>query len=131
MSEDLPTEARPASPTDRVPSEPDGALAPTDGDTSAAPGAAGNGAPRRRRRRGSRGGRNRRKPGTAGANGAGTDDADDADDDLSAGEDYTDAAADRGLTTDDVAEVAREESGLRPAAPPRICLLYTSDAADE
>jgi ribonuclease E len=115
MSEDLPTEARPASPTDRAQSEPDTAPAPTEPDSTTAPGAAGDGAPRRRRRRGSRGGRNRRKPG-ADTNGAGGE-SDDADDDSPAGEDYTDAAADRGLTTDDVAEVAREESGLRPSAP--------------
>jgi ribonuclease E len=123
MSEDLPTEARPASPTERAPSEPDGAPTPTEGHAPGAPGADGSGAPRRRRRRGSRGGRNRRKPGNGavdsnGAAGA-PGDADELDD-APAGEDYTDAAADRGLTTDDVAEVAREESGLRPAVPPRI-----------
>ena len=44
----------------------------------------------------------------------GSDDSDDSDEFVP--HDYTDAAADRGLTTDDVADVAREEAGL-PAAP--------------
>jgi ribonuclease E len=86
----------------------------------------GNGeAPRRRRRRGSRGGRRRRKPGGNGAPPvAGPGPA-------ASGADWTDEAADRGLTADDVADDAREEAGLparangeRPAAasdaaPPR------------
>jgi ribonuclease E len=54
------------------------------------------GAPRRRRRRGTRGGRNRRRPAQA-AN----------------GEDYHDARADRGLTTEDLAADAMEDAGLR------------------
>jgi ribonuclease E len=98
-----------------------------------------NGAPKRRRRRGSRGGRNRRKPGTGagggtGTNGAGAPGASDADDEFdefdddesNLGHDYTDAAADRGMTTDDVAEVAMEEAGVahtarapRAPRPPR------------
>jgi ribonuclease E len=53
---------------------------------------------RKRRRRGSRGGRNRRKPATAGT---------------ARGDDYHDAAADRGLTTEDVAADALEDAGLR------------------
>ncbi len=82
----------------------------------------------RRRRRGSRGGRNRRKPGGTGANagtGAGTGDSaglQAAADDL-AGEDWNDAAADRGLTSDDIAADAREDAGLpmiSPASKPRI-----------
>jgi ribonuclease E len=69
----------------------------------------------RRRRRGSRGGRNRRKPGSAGASGtrparpASAEARDDADDDDVAADD---AAAERALTTDDLAESAREEAGL-------------------
>jgi ribonuclease E len=97
------------------------------------------GTPKRRRRRGSRGGRNRRKPGTAtnapgtrgataatGTTAAAVDDSSDtADDDaldteLDLGHDYTDAAADRGLTTDDVAEVALEEAGLTHTARPQV-----------
>jgi ribonuclease E len=88
------------------------------------------GPPKRRRRRGSRGGRNRRKPGTGAgaANGdtgaaglvqAGEDPADD-DDEINLGHDYNDAAADRGLTTDDVADVALEEAGLMHTARPRV-----------
>ncbi|MEX1006275.1 MAG: Rne/Rng family ribonuclease [Acidimicrobiia bacterium] len=68
--------------------------------------------PRPRRRRGSRGGRNRRKKPASVT--AGSDEAA-----RPAGfvpHDYTDAAADRGLTTEDVADVAREEAGL-PAPP--------------
>ena len=91
------------------------------------------GPPKRRRRRGSRGGRNRRKPGTgaAGTNGVGSpgasstdtdDDADefDDDDDAGLGHDYTDAAADRGMTTDDVAEEALEEAGLTHTPRARV-----------
>src|SRR5436190_7869683 len=83
----------------------------------------------RRRRRGSRGGRNRRKkPGTAAANGSSTasdtaatgDESVPAiDDDEIIVDDHTAAIADRGLTTDDIADVAREEAGL-PLASPRI-----------
>jgi ribonuclease E len=88
----------------------------------------------RRRRRGSRGGRNRnKKPSGLGANGSSTSpgaapatDADDeadeaalaseADDEIIVDDD-TAAIADRGLTTDDIAEVAREEAGLPPSSP--------------
>ncbi|HEX4532485.1 MAG TPA: Rne/Rng family ribonuclease [Acidimicrobiia bacterium] len=109
-----------------------------------APGATNaDGTPKRRRRRGSRGGRNRRKPGTgaaAGANGRADADADDddavddednavvvtaeveieVDEESVVAQDYTDAAADRGLTTDDVAEVALEEAGISHTPRPRI-----------
>src|SRR4249919_1610868 len=89
------------------------------------------GAPKRRRRRGSRGGRNRRKPGTGGgaANGdlgavgslaVGDPAGDEDDDEINLGHDYNDAAADRGLTTDDVAEVALEDAGLTHTARPRV-----------
>ncbi len=81
--------------------------------------------PRPRRRRGSRGGRNRRKkPVSAATNGAASDvDGVEASDEFGDADDfvphdYTDAAADRGLTTDDVADVAREEAGLPPASSP-------------
>src|SRR5262249_17876788 len=74
--------------------------------------AGGAGTPRRRRRRGSRGGRNRRKPKAAAAP-AGAAAKDPAD----AGEDYTDAAADRGMTSEDVAADARVEAGLADAEP--------------
>jgi ribonuclease E len=108
-----------------------------------APGATNaDGTPKRRRRRGSRGGRNRRKPGTgaaAGANGR-ADADDDVDNDVDeeddavvvtaeveidvdeepVAQDYTDARADRGLTTDDVAEVALEEAGISHTPRPRI-----------
>ena len=116
MSDDTPTEARPASgehDTNTAPAEaagntPESTKQPSgDGRGSAA-----GGPPRRRRRRGSRGGRNRRKPKTAAApEGAA------AKDPAEAGEDYTDAAADRGLTTEDVAADARVEAGLAEAEP--------------
>lgn len=75
----------------------------------------------KRRRRGKRGGRNRRKPATNPA-GATVSDADaDDDDGDSDGEglpdDWTDAAADRGYTDDDVLLAAKEDAGLEP--PPR------------
>src|SRR6266481_6986758 len=93
-----PSDAPNASSTNGVPGEPraDGGDQP----------------PRPRRRRGSRGGRNRRK--RPAAVNAGADDATRPDEFVA--HDYTDAAADRGLTTDDVADVAREEAGL-PSPP--------------
>src|SRR5215211_9109615 len=116
MSDDTPTEARPVSGEHDANTAPaDAAGNPTeskkqtgnDGRASAA-----GGTPRRRRRRGSRGGRNRRKPKTAAApDGAAAKDPADA------GEDYTDAAADRGMTSEDVAADARVEAGLADAEP--------------
>ena len=93
------------------------------------------GAPKRRRRRGSRGGRNRKRPAGArsGETVTGADGAEEPADDEDAGDaharddgarqpqSYFDAAADRGLTDDDIAEVAREEAGLPPAVlAPRV-----------
>jgi ribonuclease E len=69
------------------------------------------GAPRRRRRRGSRGGKNRRKPAAAGAPTGGEDPDERAPGDRRGHDDH--AAEDRGLTTDDVAEAAMEDAGLR------------------
>ncbi|HEX5616318.1 MAG TPA: Rne/Rng family ribonuclease [Acidimicrobiia bacterium] len=70
--------------------------------------------PAKRRRRGRRGGRNRRRPAGTGGQGQGASrDADDsADDDLDGPDDWTDAEADRGLTTEDVAAKAMEEAGI-------------------
>src|SRR5256714_4498119 len=116
MSDDTPTEARPASgeqnantsPADAAGNQPESPKrASGDGRTGS-----GGGTPRRRRRRGSRGGRNRRKPKTAAA-----PDGAAAKDPAESGEDYTDAAADRGLTSEDVAADARVEAGLADAEP--------------
>ena len=104
-----------------------------------------NGLPKKRRRRGSRGGRGRKKPGTGtgapgGAAGSDTGGAarapSSADDSrsMAGGDDWTDAAADRGLTAEDAGDQAREDAGLaergatvdaprapRPqTAPPRV-----------
>jgi ribonuclease E len=76
-------------------------------------------ADRPRRRRGSRGGRNRKKkPAAVTADGTPAR-AGETTGDVAAfvPHDDTDAAADRGLTTDDVADVAREEAGLPPVTP--------------
>ncbi len=116
MSDNTPTEARPASDEHNENTAPaDGAGNPTESTKPASGGgksSAGSGGTRRRRRRGSRGGRNRRKPKAAAApdGAAATDPAE-------AGEDYTDAAADRGMTTEDVAADARVEAGLADAEP--------------
>ena len=98
-----------------------------EGGASSEAGEAGDGPPKRKRRRGSRGGRNRRKPGTGPGSSSDLDedDADDGDDDvdgdeINLGHDYNDAMADRGLTTDDVAEVALEEAGLAHTARPHV-----------
>src|SRR5215468_5228052 len=127
MSDNTPTEARPASEEDHASSAPaDGAGNPTastkqtSGSGRAAAGGAGT--PRRRRRRGSRGGRNRRKPKAAAApDGAAAKDPADA------GEDYTDAAADRGMTSEDVAADARVEAGLADAEPGAVTAAEARD----
>jgi ribonuclease E len=84
---------------------------------SAEPGAPGDepgsdgAAPKKRRRRGSRGGRGRKRPGatTATAAAGGGDDVDTA---VPGGDDWTAEAADRGLTSEDLGDEAREEAGL-------------------
>jgi ribonuclease E len=115
MSDDTPTEARPASGETHVHTAPaEGAGKPPESTKPAASDGRTNagGTPRRRRRRGSRGGRNRRKSKMAAApTGAA------AKDPAEAGEDYTDAPADRGMTTEDVAADARVEAGLADAEP--------------
>jgi ribonuclease E len=70
------------------------------------------GAPRKRRRRGSRGGRNRNKSGATTGTGRGGRRDTKGDDD--------DQAADRGLTSDDVAADAKDEAGLSTSASPKI-----------
>jgi ribonuclease E len=107
---------------------------PPIGIVDAAGGEAGTGAPadapKRRRRRGSRGGRGRKRTGASGANGeqgAATDAEPERGvaDDLRVGgpgEDWTDAAADRGLTSEDLGDDAREDAGLpgRSVSRPQI-----------
>ncbi len=87
--------------------------------TSRPPALGPDGLPRKRRRRGSRGGRNRKPSagGSGGSQGADRDESPDADAD---GADSGDrrghddhAGADRGLTTDDLAETAMEDAGLK------------------
>ncbi len=74
---------------------------------------------RKKRRRGSRGGRNRKKkPAGADAGANATRDAatlDDAPEGVA--DDWTDAAADRGLTDDDIAEQAKEDAGIAVPKP--------------
>jgi ribonuclease E len=121
----------------------------TESDSAGSERAGPDGPPRKRRRRGSRGGRNRRKPSTAGGPVTGEDADDDLDDDADEGEEEdpdrrTDdhAREDRGLTTDDLAETAMEDAGLRaprvgdtrPAPPPgkpRIGDSRPAPAADK
>jgi len=75
----------------------------------------GNPIPRKRRRRGSRGGRNRRKK-PSDASASRTPESSHGDENEA--ESWNEAAADRGITTDDVAAVAIEEAGLaRPSVP--------------
>jgi ribonuclease E len=127
MSDETRTEAEEASAQHDASAAPaEGAGNPTEPEKTASGGRAGTanragGAARRRRRRGSRGGRNRRKPKTASAPDGAT-----AQDTSEAGEDYTDAPADRGLTTEDVAADAREEAGLAEAEAGAVTL----EAAD-
>ncbi|MDQ6852825.1 MAG: Rne/Rng family ribonuclease [Actinomycetota bacterium] len=127
MSDETRTEAQEASTehdTAAAPAEGAGSPTETDQEATAAGGGAAKpagGTAKRRRRRGSRGGRNRRKPKSA-ASAAGAA----AKDPSEAGEDYTDAAADRGLTSEDVAADAREEAGLADAEAGAV----TPEAAD-
>jgi ribonuclease E len=117
MSDDTTTHETNAEP------QPNKASAPTEqSGTDASP----DGAPRRRRR-GSRGGRNRRKPGSGGTNASASAGASN-DEPTDEPGDWRDAAADRGLTSDDVAAEAREDAELgadaaaptaRPSAPER------------
>ncbi|HXY93755.1 MAG TPA: Rne/Rng family ribonuclease [Acidimicrobiia bacterium] len=114
MSDDTMPEAAEASRPLGAPDAPAADGAPGNGATS------GDGQPPRRRRRGSRGGRNRRKkPAAVATNGAAEPGGNNY-----TPHDYTDASADRGLTTDDLAEDAREDAGLpsseEAAATPRI-----------
>jgi ribonuclease E len=121
--------AEPAVADSTLPSDP---AAPGEGS-----GGGPDGAPKRRRRRGSRGGRNRKRPAGASGSAPATDDdaGDDDEEDVDAPatrlsadrpspsgraprperrlpQSYNDAEADRGLTDDDVAVLAREEAGL-------------------
>src|SRR6184192_2039266 len=116
MSDDTPTEARPASGEHNANTAPAEAAGDQPESTKRASGdgraGSGGGTARRRRRRGSRGGRNRRKPKAASAPSGAA-----AKDPAETGEDYTDAAADRGMTTEDVAADARVEAGLADAEP--------------
>jgi ribonuclease E len=127
MSDDTRTEAQEASTEHDTGARPaEGAGSPTEPDQNTTAGGAGaskpaGGTAKRRRRRGSRGGRNRRKPKTTSA-----PDGAAAKDESEAGEDYTDIAADRGLTTEDVAADAREEAGLAEAEAGAV----TPEAAD-
>jgi ribonuclease E len=111
--------------------EPDGAGGVAGAATTAAATGGANGqgtvdgAPKKKRRRGSRGGKGRKKkPAGATAGGAGgaapsTDGDDGEGDDLDGPEDYTDPAADRGLTDDDIAERAKEDAGIAKPRTPR------------
>jgi ribonuclease E len=109
MSEETMPEAAVASETKGASEEP----APAGGiDGEARSGPDG---PKRRRRRGSRGGRNRRKR-TAAAR-VPSPGAVEGTAPPTSGADHTDAAADRGLTTEDVAAEAKEEAGLDEARP--------------
>jgi ribonuclease E len=127
MSEKTPAEARAASAQHDANAAPaEGAGNPTEpGNSTSGGGAAkpAGGTAKRRRRRGSRGGRNRRRPRTAAAAGGGAARTQPPE---AAGDDDTDAAADRGLTTEDVAADARVEAGLAEAEAGAV----TPEAAD-
>ncbi|TMK61383.1 MAG: hypothetical protein E6G60_11330 [Actinobacteria bacterium] len=96
--------------------------------STGAPSSAGASTTRKRRRRGSRGGRNRRKRPATAARPEGAGAAVEAEPEDDAGE-WSDAAADRGLTSDDVAAAAKEDAGLTDGATPEPDLLDSSAAA--
>jgi ribonuclease E len=144
-SSSAPSPETETAPEPNAPTEPN---APESSAASESNGTSDPTAAKKRRRRGSRGGRGRKKPAGAGATsaGGGVDDTDEA---IAGGEDWTDEAADRGLTSEDLGDDAREEAGLparrngapevgdrRPAAPsprapkPRIGDSRPAPAAD-
>jgi ribonuclease E len=103
------------SPSRARAASPDTGAAASDAATGGADaGQNGGGAPKRRRR-GSRGGRNRRKSGSGGAKGPST--GADAPTDTDEPGDWRDAAADRGLTSEDVGAEAKADAGLTDAPP--------------
>jgi len=118
MSDETVPEASNAS-EETNPTSTDPADGAGDGTTDAPTGSGDGTAPMRRRRRGSRGGRNRRKPPSRAPS-----------DDDTPGEDHTDAAADRGLTSDDVAADAKEEAGLTGSEPEPAGRLAQSGRAE-
>src|SRR5204862_7587695 len=105
MSDDTPTEARPASGEHNANTAPAEAAGDQPESTKRASGdgraGSGGGTARRRRRRGSRGGRNRRKPKAASAPSGAA-----AQDPAEKGADYTRAAARPGMTPEDHARDA-------------------------
>src|SRR3954451_14968639 len=117
-----------SNPTTPTPAAPTAAPTAEAAETALGP----DGAAKKRRRRGSRGGRNRRKPGSSqgnqnegGPNSGGANRAPgrtapkrDADAGERQPHDYTDAEADRGLTSEDLAADAREDAGLAPPTRP-------------
>jgi len=107
----------------------------SDGPASAEVGGNGQAAPKKKRRRGSRGGRGRKKP-NAGAKPAAAA-GDPEEDEMSGSEDWSGAAADRGLTDDDIADQAREDAGIVTARPkvgdsrPGAAASVATPAADD
>jgi ribonuclease E len=119
-SEVVPTPAEAAAPD--ATGSPGASNANTNAGTSRPLAVNPDGTPRKKRRRGSRGGRNRKKPGQSSGQGGlqgprpqqstrVSEPGDDAPR-VGGGEDYHDAAADRGLTDDDIAQSAKEDAGL-------------------
>jgi len=116
-----PKDAAPVAPTPAGPAEAAGLPSNASNTANASPpddvvrdvpggsGPAGDSPAAKRRRRGSRGGRNRRKPGTGAAGSAGVEGGGPR---AARSEDWTDPAADRGLTTEDLAEAAFEDAGI-------------------
>ena len=116
MPDEMITEADSASEPPQAPDDRDAGDAAGRADASLTEPEGPPGAVPRKRRRGSRGGRNRKKS-AGGASGATVSRglAAPGNDDRRGHDDH--AAEDRGLTTDDLAEAAMEDAGLRP---PRV-----------
>lgn len=125
------SEATPPEQDSQAPSARESGSAPKS-TSDAVPAENGAASPARRRRRGSRGGRNRRKPSTA----TSTETNASAGSSLPAGtrpgDDWNDAAADRGLTSEDLAADAKDEAGLgsSPPSKPKIGDTRPAPTAD-
>jgi ribonuclease E len=105
----------------------------TGGSSASGPALNPDGTPRKRRRRGSRGGRNRKKKPSVTADGTPTSGAGSTDLDADHGvetrnEDWSDPGVDRGLTSEDSAEVAKAEAGLTESLPGEVAKPRIGDS---
>ena len=134
---ETPQRPEPAAPTttgtERTTPEATSDATPATNGTGSTPALNPDGTPRKRRRRGSRGGRNRKKKPSVAADGTPTSASAAADADAEHGvetrnEDWSDPGVDRGLTSEDSAEVAKAEAGLSASLPGEVAKPRIGDS---